>query len=95
MYAIKSIFMSVILSIFIIILLHYGYLLLKSSFTESKTKDVLGLSKKQYDSFKKTITEPTITEPIITEPTITEPANNTNKMEEELKNYIEDLKIKK
>ena len=87
MYAIKNIFISVILSLFMVILFHYGFSLLKESFTESKTKDVLGLSKKQYDSFKKTLDDDSNVTNI--------DQSKDQNMELELKNYLEDLKISK
>ena len=79
---IKKIFMVVILSFLIIILFHYGFNLLTDIFSTNKKKDILKLSKDQYDSFKKTLKE--TREEISTTPLVD--------MEKDLKNYIEDLK---
>jgi hypothetical protein len=79
---IKKIFMIVILSFLIIILFHYGFNLLTDIFSTNKTKDVIKLTKDQYDSFKKTLKE--TREEISTTPPVD--------MENDLKNYIEDLK---
>lgn len=79
---IKKIFMVVILSFLIIILFHYGFNLLTDIFSTNKTKDVIKLTKDQYDSFKKTLKE--TREEISTTPPVD--------MEKDLKNYIEDLK---
>lgn len=81
---IKKIFMVVILSFLIIILFHYGFNLLTDIFSTNKKKDILKLSKDQYDSFKKTLKE--TREEISTTPPVD--------MEKDLKNYIEDLKTK-
>ena len=81
---IKKIFMIVILSFLIIILFHYGFNLLTDIFSTNKKKDILKLSKDQYDSFKKTLKE--TREEISTTPPVD--------MEKDLKNYIEDLKTK-
>ncbi len=81
---IKKIFMVVILSFLIIILFHYGFNLLTDIFSTNKTKDVIKLTKDQYDSFKKTLKE--TREEISTTPPVD--------MEKDLKNYIEDLKTK-
>ena len=87
MELVKKIFMVVILSFLIIILFHYGFNMLTDMFSINKTKDVLKLSKEQYDSFKKTLKE-TVNE--------TKDENNTSPqstdMESVLKNYIQDLK---
>tara|TARA_A100001015_G_scaffold214289_1_gene240531 strand:- start:413 stop:682 length:270 start_codon:yes stop_codon:yes gene_type:complete len=87
MELVKKIFMVVILSFLIIILFHYGFNMLTDMFSTNKTKDVLKLSKEQYDSFKKTLKE-TVNE--------TKDENNTSPqstdMESVLKNYIQDLK---
>lgn len=87
MELIKKIFMVVILSFLIIILFHYGFNMLTDMFSTNKTKDVLKLSKEQYDSFKKTLKE-TVNE--------TKDENNISTqqtdMESVLKNYIQDLK---
>ena len=79
---VKNIFMVVILSFLIIILFHYGFNLLTDIFSTNKKKDILKLSKDQYDSFKKTLKE--TREEISTTPLVD--------MEKDLKNYIEDLK---
>ena len=81
---IKKIFMIVILSFLIIILFHYGFNLLTDIFSTNKTKDVLKMSKDQYESFKKTLKE--TREEISTTP--------SGEMENDLKNYIQDLKTK-
>ncbi len=81
---IKKIFMVVILSFLIIILFHYGFNLLTDIFSTNKTKDVIKLTKDQYDSFKKTLKE--TREEMSTTPPVD--------MEKDLKNYIEDLKTK-
>ena len=81
---IKKIFMVVILSFLIIILFHYGFNLLTDIFSTNKKKDILKLSKDQYDSFKKTLKE--TREEMSTTPPVD--------MEKDLKNYIEDLKTK-
>ena len=81
---IKKIFMVVILSFLIIILFHYGFNLLTDIFSTNKTKDVIKLTKDQYDSFKKTLKE--TRDEISTTPPVD--------MEKDLKNYIEDLKTK-
>ena len=87
MEIVKKIFMVVILSFLIIILFHYGFNMLTDMFSTNKTKDVLKLSKEQYESFKKTLKE-TSNE--------TKYENNispqTTDMESVLKNYIQDLK---
>tara|TARA_B000000557_G_scaffold245470_1_gene227844 strand:- start:476 stop:745 length:270 start_codon:yes stop_codon:yes gene_type:complete len=87
MELIKKIFMVVILSFLIIILFHYGFNMLTDMFSTNKKKDVLKLSKEQYDSFKKTLKE-TVNE--------TKDENNISTqqtdMESVLKNYIQDLK---
>lgn len=79
---IKKIFMIVILSFLIIILFHYGFNLLTDIFSTNKTKDVLKMSKDQYESFKKTLKE--TREEIST--------TTSGEMENDLKNYIQDLK---
>ena len=79
---VKNIFMVVILSFLIIILFHYGFNLLTDIFSTNKTKDVLKMSKDQYESFKKTLKE--TREEISTAPSV--------EMENHLKNYIQDLK---
>ena len=79
---VKNIFMVVILSFLIIILFHYSFSLLTDIFSTNKTKDILKVSKYQYDSFKKTLKE--TREEISTTPQVD--------MENDLKNYIEDLK---
>tara|TARA_A100001015_G_C14897973_1_gene675187 strand:+ start:957 stop:1223 length:267 start_codon:yes stop_codon:yes gene_type:complete len=81
---IKKIFMIVILSFLIIILFHYGFNLLTDIFSTNKTKDVLKMSKDQYESFKKTLKE--TREEIST--------TTSGEMENDLKNYIQDLKTK-
>tara|TARA_B100000700_G_C14873122_1_gene774371 strand:- start:777 stop:1028 length:252 start_codon:yes stop_codon:yes gene_type:complete len=81
MELIKKIIMVVFLSLSVIILFHYGFIMLTDIFSTNKTKDVLKMSKDQYDSFKKTLKE---TREEITTPPVD--------MESELKNYIEDLK---
>ena len=81
---IKKIFMIVILSFLIIILFHYGFNLLTDIFSTNKTKDVLKMSKDQYESFKKTLKE--TREEISTATSV--------EMENHLKNYIQDLKTK-
>lgn len=87
MELVKKILMVVILSFLIIILFHYGFYMLTDMFSTNKTKDVLKLSKEQYDSFKKTLKE-TVNE--------TKDENNistqSTDMESVLKNYIQDLK---
>ena len=76
--------MIVILSFLIIILFHYGFNLLTDIFSTNKTKDVLKMSKDQYESFKKTLKE--TREEIST--------TTSGEMENDLKNYIQDLKTK-
>tara|TARA_B100000073_G_C23538591_1_gene495041 strand:- start:238 stop:507 length:270 start_codon:yes stop_codon:yes gene_type:complete len=87
MEIIKKIFMVVILSFLIIILFHYGFNMLTDIFSTNKTKDVLKLSKEQYDSFKKTLKE-TVNETKDENNISTQPTD----MESVLKNYIQDLK---
>ena len=94
MELIKKIFMVVILSFLIIIIFHYGFNMLSDMFSTNKTKDVLKLSKEQYESFKKTLKE--------TSNDIKETSNDVKEenkgliqstdMESVLKNYIQDLK---
>ena len=81
MELIKNIVIVIILSISIIISFHYCFSMLTDLFSTNKTKDVLKMSKDQYDSFKKSLKE---TREEITTPQVD--------MENELKNYIEDLK---
>ena len=87
MEIVKKIFMVVILSFLIIILFHYGFNMLSDMFSTNKTKDVLKLSKEQYDSFKQTLKE-TINETKDENNLTTQPTD----MESVLKNYIQDLK---
>ena len=77
----KKIIMMVILSFLIIILFHYSFNLLVDIFAEDKTKNILKISKDQYESFKKTLNE-------------NQDNHNDSEidMEKELKNYIEDIK---
>jgi pyrroline-5-carboxylate reductase len=89
MELIKKIFMVVILSFLIIILFHYGFNMLTDIFSTNKTKDILKLSKEQYDSFKKTLKE-TVNETKDENIISSQPVD----MENVLKNYIQDLKTK-
>jgi len=94
MELIKKIFMVVILSFLIIILFHYGFNMLSDMFSTNKTKDVLKLSKEQYESFKKTLKE-TSNDIKETSNDIKEENNGliqSTDMESVLKNYIQDLK---
>lgn len=81
--------MVVILSFLIIILFHYGFNMLTDIFSTNKTKDILKLSKEQYDSFKKTLKE-TVNETKDENIISSQPVD----MENVLKNYIQDLKTK-
>ena len=87
MEIVKKIFMVVILSFLIIILFHYGFNMLTDMFSTNKTKDVLKLSKEQYESFKKTLKE--TSNEIKYENNI---STQSTDMESVLKNYIQDLK---
>ena len=87
MEIVKKIFMVVILSFLIIILFHYGFNMLTDMFSTNKTKDVLKLSKEQYESFKKTLKE--TSNEIKYENNISPQSTD---MESVLKNYIQDLK---
>ena len=101
MELIKKIFMVVILSFLIIIIFHYGFNMLSDMFSTNKTKDVLKLSKEQYESFKKTLKE-TSNDIKETSNDIKETSNDVKEenkgliqstdMESVLKNYIQDLK---
>ena len=108
MELIKKIFMVVILSFLIIIIFHYGFNMLSDMFSTNKTKDVLKLSKEQYESFKKTLKETsndikeTSNDIKETSNDIKETSNDVKEenkgliqstdMESVLKNYIQDLK---
>ena len=87
MEIVKKIFMVVILSFLIIILFHYGFNMLTDMFSTNKTKDVLKLSKEQYESFKKTLKE--TSNEIKYENNISPQSTD---MESVLKNYIQHLK---
>ena len=82
-----------IISIVIIILLHYLFIFFKTNLTSPQTKDLVSMPKEQYkeifDSLSNNINNQNI-ENITTETNI-KPNINKDQMKEELKDFLKDL----
>jgi hypothetical protein len=73
-----------IISLVLIILVHYLFTFFKTNLTIPKVKDLVNKPQKQYDALFDTMKEPVI------QPTNSEPVDNSN-MKDELKNYLKEL----
>ena len=73
-----------IISLVLIILVHYLFTFFKTNLTIPKVKDLVNKPQKQYDALFDTMKEPVI------QPTNSEPVDNSN-MKNELKNYLKEL----
>tara|TARA_B110000037_G_scaffold127607_1_gene145134 strand:- start:520 stop:948 length:429 start_codon:yes stop_codon:yes gene_type:complete len=73
-----------IISLVLIILVHYLFTFFKTNLTIPKVKDLVNKPQKQYDVLFDTMKEPVI------QPTNSEPVDNSN-MKNELKNYLKEL----
>jgi len=73
-----------IISLVLIILVHYLFTFFKTNLTIPKVKDLVNKPQKQYDALFDTMKEPVI------QPTNSEPIDNSN-MKNELKNYLKEL----
>ena len=73
-----------IISLVLIILVHYLFTFFKTNLTIPKVKDLVNKPQKQYDALFDTMKESVI------QPTNSEPVDNSN-MKNELKNYLKEL----
>tara|TARA_B110000285_G_scaffold64236_2_gene73885 strand:- start:5884 stop:6306 length:423 start_codon:yes stop_codon:yes gene_type:complete len=73
-----------IISLVLIILVHYLFTFFKTNLTIPKVKDLVNKPQKQYDALFDTMKEPVI------QPVKSEPVDNSN-MKDELKNYLKEL----
>ena len=73
-----------IISLVLIILVHYLFTFFKTNLTIPKVKDLVNKPQKQFDALFDTMKEPVI------QPTNSEPVDNSN-MKDELKNYLKEL----
>lgn len=73
-----------IISLVLIILVHYLFTFFKTNLTIPKVKDLVNKPQKQYDALFDTMKEPVI------QSTNSEPVDNSN-MKDELKNYLKEL----
>jgi hypothetical protein len=73
-----------IISLVLIILVHYLFTFFKTNLTIPKVKDLVNKPQKQYDALFDTMKEPVI------QPVKSEPIDNSN-MKDELKNYLKEL----
>ena len=73
-----------IISLVLIILVHYLFTFFKTNLTIPKVKDLVNKPQKQYDALFDTMKETVI------QPVKSEPVDNSN-MKDELKNYLKEL----
>ena len=86
-------FQQIIISLTLILLIHYLYVFFKNNLTEPKVKDLVNKPMKRYMEMYQTIDNPTTDNPT------TDNQNNSSdnhiQMKNELKNYLQTLTSKK
>tara|TARA_Y100001970_G_C14096321_1_gene782885 strand:+ start:59 stop:448 length:390 start_codon:yes stop_codon:yes gene_type:complete len=82
-----------IISIIIIILLHYLFIFFKTNLTSPQTKDLVSMPQEQYKEIFNSISDDNSTSNIDNLPTSNLNTNNVNqdKMKQELKDFLKDL----
>ena len=78
-----SIIKQIILSIILIVIIHYIYVFLKENLTQPKIKDLVNKPKMKYKEIYKSVEQSKINE------------SNTDKMKNELQDYIKEISKKK
>ena len=91
-------FQQIIISLTLILLIHYLYVFFKNNLTEPKVKDLVNKPMKRYMEMYQTIDNPTTDNPMTDNP-MTDNQNNSSDnhihMKNELKNYLQTLTSKK
>ena len=78
-----SIIKQIILSIILIVIVHYIYVFFKENLTQPKIKDLVNKPKMKYKEIYKSVEQSKINE------------SNSNKMKSELQDYIKEISKKK